>query len=273
MVIILSNNLNQLRDDLFCKFCNKQCKSLNSLYQHEVRCKLNPNRRGLNINNSNYHGWNKGLTKHTDERVAKGVKSYLNTIHDPNYVDPRKGRPGNWRGRHHSDSSKKKIGQSVSKSRLIGYANGSITPAKGVGRGKYSYLLYNSHKYMLRSTYEFIYAIYLVYNNIDFEFESVRVQAIRDNRYGKTFLSDFKCDNTIIEIKGIPSGKDVYIKESFESAGYEFKELFVDDILSYKQYLEEQGFDIDNLLSQIVEGHNTKNYKVFNADDFKSVSK
>lgn len=82
-------------------------------------------------------------------------------------------------------------------------------------------------------------------------------------------MSDFKCDNTIIEIKGIPSGKDVYIKESFESAGYEFKELFVTDILSYKLYLEDQGFNIDELLHQIVEGHTTKNYKVFDAADFR----
>lgn len=28
----------------YCKFCNKECKSLNSLKQHEIRCKKNPNR-------------------------------------------------------------------------------------------------------------------------------------------------------------------------------------------------------------------------------------
>lgn len=27
-----------------CKYCNKECKNLNSLKQHEIRCKLNPNR-------------------------------------------------------------------------------------------------------------------------------------------------------------------------------------------------------------------------------------
>lgn len=32
------------REDLFCKFCNKQCKNLNSLKQHEIRCKENPGR-------------------------------------------------------------------------------------------------------------------------------------------------------------------------------------------------------------------------------------
>lgn len=35
---------NRLRDDLFCKYCGKQCKSLNSLKNHEIRCKFNENR-------------------------------------------------------------------------------------------------------------------------------------------------------------------------------------------------------------------------------------
>lgn len=29
-------------DDLFCKFCNKECKNKNSLVNHEIRCKENP---------------------------------------------------------------------------------------------------------------------------------------------------------------------------------------------------------------------------------------
>ena len=28
----------------YCKYCNKECKNLNSLYQHECRCKENPNK-------------------------------------------------------------------------------------------------------------------------------------------------------------------------------------------------------------------------------------
>lgn len=29
---------------MICKFCGKECKNKNSLVQHEIRCKLNPNR-------------------------------------------------------------------------------------------------------------------------------------------------------------------------------------------------------------------------------------
>ena len=39
-------------DDLFCKFCRKECKNKNSLRQHEIRCKNNPNRITTNFSNS-----------------------------------------------------------------------------------------------------------------------------------------------------------------------------------------------------------------------------
>ena len=29
-------------DDLFCKYCGKECKNKHSLIQHEIRCKDNP---------------------------------------------------------------------------------------------------------------------------------------------------------------------------------------------------------------------------------------
>lgn len=62
-------------DDLFCKYCGKECKNKNSLAQHECRCKENPNRYTDNIgkNNGMYGkpSWNKGLTKETDNRVLE----------------------------------------------------------------------------------------------------------------------------------------------------------------------------------------------------------
>ncbi len=32
---------------LYCKYCGKECKNLNSVKQHECRCKLNPNKIDL----------------------------------------------------------------------------------------------------------------------------------------------------------------------------------------------------------------------------------
>ena len=73
---------------------------------------------------------------------------------------------------------------------------------------------------MLRSTYEFIFAIWLFLNNKPINVEQIRVNAYRKNKYSNTFISDFNVDNKVYEIKGIPSGKDVYIRESFEKAGF-----------------------------------------------------
>lgn len=55
-----------------CKFCFRLCKNLNSLSQHECRCKLNEFRIICNGNFGKTKGltaWNKGKTKLTDERV------------------------------------------------------------------------------------------------------------------------------------------------------------------------------------------------------------
>lgn len=85
--------LNENRDDLFCQYCGKQCKNLNSLKQHEIRCKKNTNAISVS---GNKHGknnlyeyilkvksgeittWNKGLTKDTDERVKKYGETHHN---------------------------------------------------------------------------------------------------------------------------------------------------------------------------------------------------
>lgn len=80
---------NENRDDLFCQYCGKQCKNLNSLKQHEVRCKNNPNAISVRDNfyeyrlrnqskNLSFIPWNKGLTKDTDDRVKKYGETYHN---------------------------------------------------------------------------------------------------------------------------------------------------------------------------------------------------
>lgn len=75
-----------LRDDLFCQYCGKQCKNVNSLRQHEVRCKENPNgrktRNGFKeynerIKRGEINRWNKGLNVSTSESVAKQSKALI----------------------------------------------------------------------------------------------------------------------------------------------------------------------------------------------------
>ena len=79
--------LNEKRDDLFCKYCGKQCKNLNSLKQHEVRCKNNPSfifvkdnlyEYRLKLQSGDKIVWNKGLTKDTDDRVKAQGETFHN---------------------------------------------------------------------------------------------------------------------------------------------------------------------------------------------------
>lgn len=46
-----------------CKYCNKECKNLNSLRQHEIRCKHNPERLSIAKNFSNKG--RRGSNQHT----------------------------------------------------------------------------------------------------------------------------------------------------------------------------------------------------------------
>ena len=83
MSIIQTNN------NYCCKFCEKPCKNLNSLRQHETRCPSNPNRKDwdklIKLNSSR-----KGCTKLNNETVAKCAKS-LKAKYASGYSSPLKG--------------------------------------------------------------------------------------------------------------------------------------------------------------------------------------
>lgn len=96
----INSNFNVLHDDLFCEYCGKQCKSINSLKQHSIRCSKNPNRTHKGGMPKGHVGWNKGLTKDTDERVK------INTEHVSESV---RGENNPFYGKHHTNESREKI--------------------------------------------------------------------------------------------------------------------------------------------------------------------
>lgn len=84
---------NRIRDDLFCEFCGKQCKSLNSLNQHSTRCSKNPNRKDFN-KLGDYSTSIKGKTQYSDERIRKSAQA-LRDKYANGYVSPLKGKARN----------------------------------------------------------------------------------------------------------------------------------------------------------------------------------
>ena len=105
-----NNKNNEIRNDIFCQYCNKQCKSLNSLHNHERLCKSNPNRvespfvkyNESNKNKNNNCIWNKGLTKFNDERVNKQSNTLKNKYETGELISPNKGRK-------HTDEEKRNL--------------------------------------------------------------------------------------------------------------------------------------------------------------------
>lgn len=90
--------------EYICKYCGKQCKNKNSLAQHEIRCKENPDRiiyRYDNFNNFGRIPWNKGLTADTDPRVKQQSISLSNRFNND--------LSSSFKGKKHSEESKQKI--------------------------------------------------------------------------------------------------------------------------------------------------------------------
>lgn len=66
-------------EGLACCFCGKTCKNSNSLVQHELRCKNNPEKIETEVSGFNKSGtreaWNKGLTKEVNDSIQQQANS------------------------------------------------------------------------------------------------------------------------------------------------------------------------------------------------------
>lgn len=168
---------------MLCKFCKKECKNKNSLIQHEIRCKSNPNKIDDNVgeNNGMYgkKAWNKGLIKSTDMRINKSAKKLSAKMH---------GEGNHFYGKHHS---KETIAKMKANPNCGGLRQGSGRSKAGWYKGIYC-----------RSTYELAYVIYNIDHNIKF-IPCKRIYEYLWNGEIHKYYPDFELeDGTIIEIKG-----------------------------------------------------------------------
>lgn len=62
---------------MLCNFCNRECKTNQSLIQHTIQCKSNPNSKSW-IRNIKGISWNSGLTKENNSSVLKISKTMKN---------------------------------------------------------------------------------------------------------------------------------------------------------------------------------------------------
>lgn len=100
------NSTNQnlvLKNDLFCQYCGKQCRNLNSLKQHTIRCNKNPDKiKSVVKNNLKNQGWAKGLTANTDDRIHRS-KEMMHKYYETH--------AGSMTGKHHSQKTRELLSQ------------------------------------------------------------------------------------------------------------------------------------------------------------------
>lgn len=176
--------------DFLCKYCKKECKNLNSLRQHEIRCKENPNRikMGYNANpNANYHAWNKGLTK-KDNNILLKASIKVSKTQKNNYRKEReqgiKRKQPKW--------VKDKISASMVGKNIDPQEHNQMRTCKC---GYYKDIF-------CASSYELAYLIYCLDHNIDIKRNK---KGYRYKYKGKehNYFPDFIInDKVIVEIKG-----------------------------------------------------------------------
>ena len=113
-------------DDLFCKYCNKECKNKNALAQHEIRCRKNPDRKDYDKLGLFSHEFFLGETKDTSERVAKAANTLHERYKSGEIVPAALGNNG-WLGHKHSEETKEK--QRIGMINYISSTRGIISPS------------------------------------------------------------------------------------------------------------------------------------------------
>lgn len=214
--------------------------------------------------NSSYVGHTSHCIYHQDDEMYwKNKQRTIDLITQYNKEHCGK----DWYEVHTPESLKKQ-----SETRIKRILSGEIKLPSVSNYGLQCIINVNSKQYMLRSSWELIYAIYLYVNNIDFEYETVIVKCIDNDCGYNNLICDFKINNKIIEIKGIASKKDYYIKESFENAGFEFEILYGDNIVKIKNALiNDYKIDIDKFI-ELIKEHQT-NLITINFNQFDNIVK
>lgn len=106
----LNNNFNENKI-LYCQYCNKECTSLNSLKQHEIRCKVNPNHI-----NSPFIEYNKSEKNKKIKKSNQYINSKKLGLPKPQLsIEGRKKCGSIWKGKHLTEEMKLKNRESTIK--------------------------------------------------------------------------------------------------------------------------------------------------------------
>lgn len=160
-----------------------------------------------NFHNKNKEPWNKGLTKETDKRIEKGLKT-LKEHYQQGLIIPSR------LGKHLSKETKLKL------SKCGGYKLGS-------GRGKQGWY----KGYWCDSSWELAYVIYNLEHDIKFDRNKEGFEYEFENKKYKYYPDFILEDGTYVEIKGYLDKKNNAKINSFN------KKLIVIDKKGIQEYI------------------------------------
>ncbi len=140
----------------YCKYCGRECKNLNSLRQHECRCKENPNRIDMSYIKPGHSKGHKGTNQYIKAQELGLPKPIISE-------ETRQKFSNIWKGRKHTDEAKIKI--SMGMKRAIQKYPESYSSSNVNGRVKH----YEYNGYKLDGLWELEVAKYLDNENITWE--------------------------------------------------------------------------------------------------------
>ena len=217
-----------------CQYCGKFCKNKNSLNQHEIRCKQNPNKIKINAK-----GWTKGKKREKSSTKGKiwitnGIsnKVVFPEIFEKDYklngwiIGINKKFISKTTGRaltpEKEEMRKKKISETMRKNKKSGGYR--INSGKGK-QGWYKGIFCDS-------SWELAFLYYYLEHNLKIErCKEIRKYIINGEEH--KYIPDFVTDQGIIEIKGYMSEKSK--QKSFQNP--DIKILMYDDIKFYLDFV------------------------------------
>lgn len=180
-----------------CKYCGKECKNKNSLVQHEIRCKENPNKIDLSY------------IKPGNSKGHKGTNQFIKAKQEGRSIqvsEETRYKIGNaWRGKKQSNELRQKrckVMQQVVKNYPESYSSTNVN-----GRVKH----YEYNGIVLDGKWELEVAKYLDKNQIKWERPNNGFEYYWNNSihiyYPDFYLPGY---NYYIEVKGFQRDRDIY---------------------------------------------------------------
>lgn len=193
---------------MICIFCNKECKNLNSLRQHEIRCKLNPNKIEIV---SNFIEYNKKKDKKTNKSLNQFTKAKMLGLDIPVVSDETKKKISNSSKNKKWDDDRKQK-HSLAMLKAVDEHPNSYSANNISGRTK-SYIYKDSlnNDVKVKGTWELLVAKFLTINNINWTNiidEKITYEWVgKERRYFPDFyLIDY---DIYIEVKGYERKRDL----------------------------------------------------------------